>query len=236
MLAERDVDVKQSSFVSSGDSAASPYGVWEQWGTSGYFRCSDVMHQSTACVYRQDTSCHIVWTGDSLATGGWNALYSSDATAYFFQNNATSTVNARRNWWGGGAPDSSRISGSVDFGNHVTDSGQCGPTQREERIAAAETDATLPKQFALEQNIPNPFNPTTEIRFALPTDQSVTIVIYNILGRSVRHFDLGTVSAGYRSVIWDGKTEAGGDAGSGVYFYRLVTPEYQNTKKMLLLK
>jgi hypothetical protein len=227
------VRVTESRFVSSGDSLASPYGIWEQWGTGGAFRCCDVLHQATSCVYRSDTSCHIAWDGAGLQdTAGYNALYSSDTAAYSFTNNSTVSVDAKYNWWGGGTP---KVSGSVDTSN-PSDSGQCGPTQREERIAAAEDEAVLPEQFALEQNIPNPFNPTTEIRFALPKDQPVTVVIYNILGRSVRRLDLGDVPAGYRSVIWDGKTETGRDAGSGVYFYRLVTPEFQDTKKMLLLK
>ena len=97
-------------------------------------------------------------------------------------------------------------------------------------------DEQLPEQFSLDQNYPNPFNPTTTIGFALPVEQPVRLLVFNILGQQVRSFDLGLMPAGRGSVIWDGRNANGAPVGSGIYFYRLSTPQFTETKKMLLLK
>ncbi len=94
----------------------------------------------------------------------------------------------------------------------------------------------LPKEFSLSQNYPNPFNLTTQISYALPQNADVKITIYNILGRKVRIFNLGNQSAGYKTVTWDGKDNSGNEVSSGIYFYRIEAGEYNQTKKMTLLK
>jgi hypothetical protein len=95
----------------------------------------------------------------------------------------------------------------------------------------AKTTPMIPEDFALSQNYPNPFNPATAISFSLPKASDVRIEIYNVLGQCVEVLADGTYNAGHHTVRWDASGRS-----SGVYFYRLVTEGFVQTKKMLLLK
>jgi FlgD Ig-like domain len=94
----------------------------------------------------------------------------------------------------------------------------------------------LPKTYELATNYPNPFNPSTNIRYAVPHDGPVVLSIYNILGARVRTLVDNVVAAGKYSVVWDGRDDAGMTMGSGVYFYRLEAGSTQLVHKMMLLK
>ncbi|MEE9463962.1 MAG: FG-GAP-like repeat-containing protein, partial [Candidatus Neomarinimicrobiota bacterium] len=96
--------------------------------------------------------------------------------------------------------------------------------------------AQLPKEFALYQNFPNPFNPNTSLRYELPIATDVVLVVYDILGREVIRLVDEPNEAGYHQVIWQGQDRFGRSLASGVYIYRLVTPQYSRARKMLLLK
>lgn len=91
----------------------------------------------------------------------------------------------------------------------------------------------LPKDFSLEQNFPNPFNPTTTISFALPKTMYVTLKIFNVLGNEVATLANGTEQAGFHQ-----KTFTASHLPSGLYFYRLNVNngEYVQTKKLILMK
>jgi hypothetical protein len=94
-----------------------------------------------------------------------------------------------------------------------------------------------PKRYVLEQNAPNPFNPTTTIRFGIPEREHVTLRVYDIAGREVCTLLDGAVDAGEGyAVTWDGRDGGGRDVGTGVYFYRLTAGEWNETKKMVLLR
>jgi hypothetical protein len=93
-----------------------------------------------------------------------------------------------------------------------------------------------PSEFVLSQNYPNPFNPTTKIEFTLNKSGFVNLQVYDVLGRKVRTLVSEELSPGYKSVIWDGKNDAGDDVASAVYFYRLKVGDFSEPKKMLLLK
>jgi hypothetical protein len=95
---------------------------------------------------------------------------------------------------------------------------------------------TLPGDYELAQNYPNPFNPTTEVLFSVKKRGIVDLRIYDILGREVRSLMSARMEAGTYRVMWDGKTNLGSAAATGVYFYRLIVNDYVATKKMLLLK
>ncbi|MCK4656742.1 MAG: T9SS type A sorting domain-containing protein, partial [candidate division Zixibacteria bacterium] len=85
-------------------------------------------------------------------------------------------------------------------------------------------------------NYPNPFNPSTTIRFYLSDRGVVDLAVYNILGRKVATLVESDVDAGWQEVIWDGTSSSGDKVASGIYFYRLTSGEFIETKKMLLLK
>ena len=97
-------------------------------------------------------------------------------------------------------------------------------------------DGLSPKDFNLAQNYPNPFNPSTSIRFSLPKESFVRIMVLDAAGKVVRQLVRDAKSAGTYLVRWDGRDENGSVVASGVYFYRLESPYYNRTMKMVLLK
>ncbi|RME21535.1 MAG: T9SS C-terminal target domain-containing protein [Candidatus Zixiibacteriota bacterium] len=104
-------------------------------------------------------------------------------------------------------------------------------------VAVGDDDGPLvPLSYTLGQNYPNPFNPTTRIRFTLPHATSVQLQVFNILGQRVTSLVDDVLPAGEHVVTWDGTNRAGKRVASGIYFYRLVTGDFVQTKKMLLLK
>jgi len=94
----------------------------------------------------------------------------------------------------------------------------------------------IPLISSLSQNFPNPFNPTTEIRFHLGEPMMVTLEIFDILGRKVRTLISDPFPAGEHRVVWDGKNNFGDRVSTGVYIYRLRAGSFVKTNKMLLLR
>jgi hypothetical protein len=92
------------------------------------------------------------------------------------------------------------------------------------------------KSFELRQNVPNPFNPSTTITFALPERARVKLSIYSIEGRLVTTLLDEAIDGGIREVTWSGKDGRGNPVSSGVYFYRLQAGNTVLTKKMTVLK
>ena len=97
-------------------------------------------------------------------------------------------------------------------------------------------EALLPKEFALHQNYPNPFNPKTRVRYDLPDNENVTIIIYDLLGRQVKQLVDSYQEAGFKSIIWDATNDFGNPAAAGVYLYKIQAGDFIQTKKMVLLK
>jgi predicted phage tail protein len=89
----------------------------------------------------------------------------------------------------------------------------------------------VPQVFKLYQNYPNPFNPSTSIKFDIPKESNVKLIVYDVLGREITVLMNYKIQAGSYEVIWDGT-----DQPSGVYFFRMITNEYVETKKMVLIK
>lgn len=95
--------------------------------------------------------------------------------------------------------------------------------------------AVVPTSYALEQNYPNPFNAGTVIPFTLTKESEFSLTIYNVAGQVVRTFS-GMGHVGTNNVEWNGLTADGSSAATGMYFYRVTTPEFTATKKMVLIK
>jgi hypothetical protein len=89
----------------------------------------------------------------------------------------------------------------------------------------------LPTKFGLEQNYPNPFNPTTVLSYRLPVTSNVTLKVYDILGKEVATLVDETKSAGSYEVKFDAS-----NLSSGIYFYKLQSGRYTETKKLVLMK
>ncbi len=96
---------------------------------------------------------------------------------------------------------------------------------------------STPREFALHQNFPNPFNPDTTIKYDLAESADVTLQIYNVLGQVVRTLVASEVqNAGRYQIRWNGMDDRGVPVSSGVYFYRISAGEFQNVQKLMLLK
>ena len=91
-------------------------------------------------------------------------------------------------------------------------------------------------RMALEQNHPNPFNPSTTIKFHLPETGFVTLTIYDATGREVTRLVNGVMPGGSHSVVWNGENSRGVQMNSGVFFYELRTANELESKKMILLR
>jgi len=104
---------------------------------------------------------------------------------------------------------------------------------------SAEVQSLIPDEYSLSQAYPNPFNPTTTIKYALPEDTKLSIMIYDIQGRELLRLADGEKEAGYHSLIWNASSYS-----SGIYFVRMVAfpssgsnkSNYTKTQKLMLVK
>ena len=101
---------------------------------------------------------------------------------------------------------------------------------------STEEKTGVPSNFSLKQNYPNPFNPNTVISFDLVEDTDVSIKIYDMTGKLVRNLINTSMTIGANTVTWDGKDDLGVSVSGGVYLYNLQTGDYNQTKKMVLMK
>ena len=110
-------------------------------------------------------------------------------------------------------------------------------TKARENIAFAPAEPFTPRPISLSlNNYPNPFNPETEIRYAIPIGGTVELTVYNMVGQTVRTLVKGVMSAGEYSTKWNATDNNGQRVAAGIYFYSLTSPSGEVIKKMLLLK
>jgi len=147
-------------------------------------------------------------------------------------------------WVNGVGYDTSwyNVTTSLDTVNNIV----CGETQSLSPFTVGidgvitdvgeQIEFNIPNDFDLSQNYPNPFNPTTVFEYSVPARSDVLIEIVNILGQQIRTLVNSTVAAGRYQITWDGSNSQGQKVSSGVYFYHIQAGDYNETKKMLLLK
>jgi hypothetical protein len=110
------------------------------------------------------------------------------------------------------------------------------------RLSAPEVQLNTEKviehspDFRLEANYPNPFNPSTEIRYELPSPLQVRLIVYDLLGREVKRLVDATQEAGTHGITWDGKNTTGENVGSGTYLMKLDAGNLTATKKLILVR
>jgi len=97
-------------------------------------------------------------------------------------------------------------------------------------------ESLIPKEFALYDNFPNPFNPTTQIAVDLPEAATTEITVWNIMGQRVATLYTGDLNAGHHTLNFDGRDSNGKQLTSGMYLYRVAAGKYNATKKMTLMK
>ena len=113
----------------------------------------------------------------------------------------------------------------------------------DDEVTSVETEhtSTVPEDFNLAQNFPNPFNPVTTISFSLAAPSHVRLVVYNVTGSQVRELVNNRHNAGSYQLLWDGRDDYNRKVSSGIYFYRLYASgqsgeSISSTRKMMLLK
>ncbi len=100
-----------------------------------------------------------------------------------------------------------------------------------------ESPTQIVSDFNLEQNYPNPFNPTTNITFKLPIATTVTVAVYDVLGKKLATLvDNQKFATGNHTIKWNGKDNTGNQMSSGVYFYKISSSQFTKTRKMVLMK
>jgi hypothetical protein len=174
----------------------------------------------------------LIFSGQPEITGTWNSANGSiilkgNTTPAAYQY-AIRTIQYQNTAFSPTAPDRT-ISYTVNDGydNSNIQSRTIGFT-----ITGVEGLASrIPVNYELYQNYPNPFNPSTIIRFALPQESNVKIIVFNILGEEVVRLVEGVQSAGYHQIVFDASKLS-----SGFYMYRIISDGFLQTKKMLLLK
>jgi len=119
-----------------------------------------------------------------------------------------------------------RVDGLIDYADRLLPAA----------VQGLETRKGLPQALRLEQNAPNPFNPETQISFALPEGGPVSLEVYDVLGQRVRSIWEGVLQTGYYTMRWNGRDDQGRPAASGVYIYRLETAGQIMAKRMVLVR
>lgn len=104
------------------------------------------------------------------------------------------------------------------------------------RTGIGDDNPTIPREIALYNNYPDPFNPVTSITFDLPEKTNAKLEVYNILGRKVSTLVDDNLDAGKHKITWNGRDDSGKELPTGVYLYKLIVGDRELTKKMTLIK
>tara|TARA_Y100001970_G_scaffold70320_1_gene89553 strand:- start:4752 stop:7523 length:2772 start_codon:yes stop_codon:yes gene_type:complete len=125
---------------------------------------------------------------------------------------------------------------AIGAGENGIDMGALGVGCEAISLAPTILEKVVPNVFAIHQNYPNPFNPTTTLKYDLPEDAMVNIIIYDMMGRAVKTMVNNQQNAGFKSVHWNATNDNGFPVSAGLYLYSIQAGEFRQTKKMVLLK
>jgi hypothetical protein len=112
----------------------------------------------------------------------------------------------------------------------------CFPVIAKSDVAVEGEGKPIPYSFSLNQNRPNPFNPNTVIDYSVARKSQVNISVFNILGQTVKTLVDREADAGQYQAVWDGVDENGSQVASGIYFYKMSTTDFVETRKMVLMR
>ncbi|MEO8512070.1 MAG: Omp28-related outer membrane protein [Ignavibacteria bacterium] len=201
-------------YVLTEDNVVYPQNYYASCGTAGYH--NDYVHKWIARTVANDPN------GENVNTGTWS-------TNQMISKSITTTIDSA---W---IPENCNMNVIIykdnPSGLYLSEVGQGVTKKVSELVGISQTGTQLPEVYALSQNYPNPFNPTTNIKFTLPKDGNVSLKLYNSMGQVVGTYADGFMKAGSYNAEIDGS-----DLSSGVYFYSLVTDNFVDTKKMMLVK
>lgn len=165
----------------------------------------------------------------SFAVSGNNIIAGSDGYGVFVSsNNGTNWVQRNE-----GLVGAERVYGLCILNNYIFAASDYSEYRRPlaELIGIKPISGQVPGHYSLLQNFPNPFNPTTKIKFSLPKSSFAKLVVYDILGSEMETLVNEQLNAGTYEVNWNASKYP-----SGLYFYKLTSDNYSVTKKMVLIK
>lgn len=205
------------------------------------FKISDINSDTMIAVAQAGNilrtyNAGVNWAGSSFGSYNLNNIaMTNNLHAYAVgQNVIIKTTNTGNNWNVQYTPSSDLQ--AVFFLNDQT-GWACGTGGKLYKTTSGGVTAvnhygnTIPGKFELKQNYPNPFNPSTHLKFDISESRFVNLKIYDMLGKELSTIVNEELSPGIYEVEWDGSNYP-----SGVYFYRLETPDFSQTRKMILLK
>ena len=182
----------------------------------------------------------------------WNALtspwvvlkdvyFNNENTGYLVGNNESiyKTTNAGLNWVTQLNPGVTKITFTdINTGWAIGYSGKIYKTTNGGTVFVNNNCTEIPEKYSLSQNYPNPFNPTTNIKFSIIKTEQVKLIVYDVQGREVQTLVNQRLQPGTYEVTFniESATEHRRTFGSGVYFYKLITDGFSETKRMLLIK
>lgn len=238
------------------------YGIRLQTGSNASIHDNDIHANTTGVYLEQSQPSNLKWNnfgysgsvsanssasvlinwlnaGNSFMASKWNNFYNNGGLD--ISNQDSDTLAATGQYW-----NSQNLSGLVNTASaqtsHNANAGPGGDTGKPV-VSEEESDQPLPASFTLQQNYPNPFNPSTRIRFALPARAVISLTIYDMNGRVVRHLiRQQSYEPGWPEATWDARNDAGAVVGSGIYFYRLTgrnlesNESFVQTHRLLLLR
>ena len=213
---------------------ATPGVYWDAPIDSGYSVDNRVPDAPTAVSVQYNTGHgnDVSWTASTAPDVVRYRIYRGDAPG-FTPTPGTLVDSTTATSWSDPSWDGWNVYYAVTA---VDDAGQASTDAPAGTVTAAD-DGAPPRTWALGQNVPNPFNPTTVIRVMVPASGGhAVLAVYDVAGRRVRTLLAGRLSAGEHRVSWNGRDDAGRRVASGVYFYRLTTDRFRATRKMVLLQ
>jgi hypothetical protein len=210
--------VQLSSFVAIGRDNE----VLLKWQTeSEVNNLGFIIHRSTNNDSNMTEIAHYLTCNDLKGSGS-----SSTTSSYSFRD--ITVYNGKKYFY--------RLSDVDINGNITTHSTVLGIPHASGVELKEVNDAGLPVDYQLDQNFPNPFNPSTKIQFQLPKPDEIDLAIYNITGKKIVTLYLGYLGAGFYELNWHGKNHAGRQVTPGIYFYTFQSRNYFASRKMVLLK
>ena len=159
--------------------------------------------------------------------------FTNSSYGYPVVSDDTSPVAASTSYLSSSGTSGSWIDLGGGYGSEIGIRIRTNPTLS---LGIDDTQSPVPEDFELGYNYPNPFNPATTISYFLEEKAVVEITVFNVLGQKARTLVSTEQSVGEHSVVWDGRTDADIEAGTGIYFYRIQVGDQSQVKKMLLLR
>ena len=160
--------------------------------------------------------------GNNIFAGTWNGVY-------FSTDNGTSWIQKNQGF--NPIPWVNALLITNDYIFAGTDGESVWRRPLSDFIGIKNISSEIPSEFSLSQNYPNPFNPTTNIRFDLPKNGFVKLILFDALGREVATLVNEKLTPGTYDVNWNGSSYT-----SGVYYYKLIAGDFVETRKMILIK